>query len=181
MKKKLILLGIIIICNLGFAVDLKSYVEQNVVDIGVAETIYTDIMRFSEKYSVDPALVASVIKVESNYDSEAISEKGALGLMQVMPFHFHENEIGISISDNINRGTKILSLALKNNNGDIALALAEYNAGAGAVEKYGIPPYAETENYIFKVIELYNKKFEKNYKHNPIKWNNSTSWQGGLK
>lgn len=154
--------------------EVYRYVNKEVTGQEEAEYIYKYIVRFSEKYSVDPKLVVSVIKVESNFDFESISSKGAIGLMQVMPFHFNESEVGINISDNLNVGIRELARCLIKNGGDITLALAMYNAGEGAVKKYsGIPPYRETEAYIRKVLNIYNNTFDSKYSFNSIEWKES--------
>jgi soluble lytic murein transglycosylase-like protein len=115
------------------------------------------IQKYSALRGLDPDLVRAVIQVESDGNPRAISHKGAMGLMQLMP----EEVKGYGIHDpfdpeqNIAGGTRQLAEKLKLFNGDIALALAAYNAGTGAVRKYGgIPPYPETQNYVRRVLEL---------------------------
>jgi soluble lytic murein transglycosylase-like protein len=104
--------------------------------------------------SLPPQLIHSVIKVESNYDRYAISPKGALGLMQLIPAtarRFGVNDV-FNPADNIQGGAKYLRYLLELYNGDYPLALAAYNAGEGAVAKYGgVPPYAETRNYLVRI------------------------------
>ena len=104
--------------------------------------------------SLPPQLVHSVIKVESNYDPQAVSAKGAQGLMQLMPETARRFGVANAFDpiDNIQGGTRYLRYLLDLYKGDYALALAAYNAGEGAVEKYGsIPPYAETVHYVIEV------------------------------
>ncbi len=110
-------------------------------------------------HSVDPLLVHSVIRVESNYDPFAVSPKGAAGLMQLIPAT--ARRFGVSNSfdlrENITAGVKYLKY-LQNLFGDDRLALAAYNAGEGAVQRYGnIPPFPETEQYVYKVGKQYGE------------------------
>jgi soluble lytic murein transglycosylase-like protein len=109
-------------------------------------------------HDVDPLLVHSVIQVESNYDSNAVSPKGAQGLMQLTPST--ARMLGVSDSfdarENIEAGVKYLKY-LQSVYKDDRLALAAYNAGPGAVEKYkSIPPYPETQNYVKQVGKRYD-------------------------
>lgn len=113
------------------------------------------IEKTAAKYNVDPTLVQSIIKAESNFDASAVSSAGALGLMQLMP----ATAASLGVSDplnpeqNIEGGVKFLSKLLSRYNGNVSLALAAYNAGPGAVDQYGgIPPYAETQTYVNRVL-----------------------------
>lgn len=111
-----------------------------------------------KKRGVDPLLVASVIKQESNYDPHAISRHGAMGLMQIIP----STSRGLNLKDpfdpkqNIQAGIKYLSEMLNKFDGREDLALAAYNAGPGNVSKYGnqIPPFDETQNYVKKITKF---------------------------
>jgi len=110
--------------------------------------------------SLPSALIHSVIKVESNYDPLAISPKGAQGLMQLIPEtaqRFGVNN-AFSPAENIQGGAKYLRYLLELYKGDYVRALAAYNAGEGAVARYGgVPPYAETRNYLVQVSKQLEK------------------------
>ncbi|HEX3746006.1 MAG TPA: lytic transglycosylase domain-containing protein [Bryobacteraceae bacterium] len=111
--------------------------------------------------SLPPQLVHSVIKVESNYNPLAVSPKGAQGLMQLMPDTARRFGVANAFDpiDNIQGGTRYLKYLLTLYKGDYKLALAAYNAGEGAVEKYGtVPPYPETVNYVAEVGRELEKK-----------------------
>jgi soluble lytic murein transglycosylase-like protein len=111
--------------------------------------------RAAARHELPPELIRSVIKVESNFDTYAVSSKGALGLMQLIPST--ARRFGVSNvfnpSDNIEGGAKYLKYLLGLYNNNFELALAAYNAGEGAVARHGgmIPPYPETQNYIHQV------------------------------
>ncbi|MGD1059744.1 MAG: lytic transglycosylase domain-containing protein [Solirubrobacteraceae bacterium] len=110
--------------------------------------------------SLPPQLVHSVIKVESNYNPLAVSSKGAQGLMQLMPATARRFGVANAFDpvDNIQGGTRYLKYLLDLYKGDYNLALAAYNAGEGAVEKYGtVPPYPETINYLVQVGRQFQK------------------------
>ena len=112
----------------------------------------------SEKYNVDVKLLKAIAHAESNFNPNATSSSGAMGVMQLMPST--AKSLGITDAynayDNIMGGAKVIAEHLANYNGDVSLALAAYNAGSGNVAKYGgVPPFTETQNYIKKVLAYY--------------------------
>lgn len=114
----------------------------------------------SDRYGVDPDLVRAVVKVESDFNSYARSHKGAQGLMQLMPetARLHNVSDVYDPEQNIDGGVRHLKLLRERFQGDLALTLAAYNAGVKAVEKYGgIPPYAETREYVRRVLMQYRR------------------------
>jgi soluble lytic murein transglycosylase-like protein len=109
----------------------------------------------AKRHHVDPSLIQAVIAQESGGHPRAISSKGAKGLMQLMDGTAREMGVKDSMNptENILGGTRYLRALLDRFDGDVSLALASYNAGAGAVERYGgIPPYPETQRYVEHVL-----------------------------
>ncbi len=117
------------------------------------------ISRNAKKYNIDASIIEAVITTESNWQPSAVSVKGAIGLMQLMPSTSRDMRVKdpYDPEDNIEGGTKYLRLLLDRFNGNLKLALAAYNAGPGRVTKYGgIPPIRETRKYVKQVLSLYN-------------------------
>jgi len=111
------------------------------------------------RHHVDPNLVRAVIKVESNFNPYAVSRKGAMGLMQLMPQTARQLNVSnpFDPEQNVDAGVRHLKQLMDNYGGDIKLTLAAYNAGQGAVERSaGIPRYTETRKYVKRITQLYN-------------------------
>lgn len=116
------------------------------------------IVQVASRYEVDPALIKAIIMAESSYNPQAISKKGAQGLMQLMPRTARAMGVEDSFNPehNINGGVRYFKKLLKQFNGDVELALAAYNAGSRRVRQYqGVPPIKATRYYINKVFEYY--------------------------
>lgn len=116
------------------------------------------ISQIAHKHGVDEKLVKAVIQQESGFNSKATSHCGAKGLMQLMPGT--AKTLGVNDPynpvQNVDGGVRHLKWLLSKYNGNVILALAAYNAGSGAVDKYdGVPPYAETQNYVKKILANY--------------------------
>ena len=115
------------------------------------------IERASERHQVDAGLVRSVIKVESNFNPAAVSPKGAMGLMQLMPATARRLSVAnpFDPEQNVDGGVRHLKRLLENYGGDLSLSLAAYNAGEGAVARSGgVPRYAETQSYVQRIRSL---------------------------
>jgi len=142
----------------SFASSLKITPGRQPI-VTASNTPYDNLIhKAAIKHNVDPSLVKAVMKAESNFNPYDRSSKGACGLMQLMPGT--AKLLGVkriySPEENILAGTKYLRDMLYRYNGNVENALAAYNAGPGAVEKYkSIPPYRETKNYIKKVTKYY--------------------------
>lgn len=118
----------------------------------------------SDKYGVNASLIKAVIHAESGYNPNAVSRKGASGLMQLMPGTAKSLKVSNSFDpkDNVEGGVKYLRFLLDTFRGDVSLALAAYNAGLSKVAKYGgIPPYAETRTYVNRVLS-YMQSYQAN-------------------
>jgi hypothetical protein len=112
------------------------------------------------RHNVDPSLVRSVVKVESNFNPNAVSRKGAMGLMQLMPSTARSLNVSnpFDPAQNVDAGVRHLRKLLDNYGGNVQLSLAAYNAGSGAVARSaGVPRFRETQNYVLRITNLYNR------------------------
>jgi hypothetical protein len=134
------------------------------------------IVRTAQRYGVDPALALALAKAESNFDPDAISHKGAIGVMQLMPET--AKSLGVANpydpAENIDGGIRYLRQLIERFGGNIVLAVAAYNAGPNAVRRYGgVPPYPETQTFVRKVLaywEAFRKELQQTAK---------SEWQAG--
>jgi len=129
--------------------------HRDVVPVSYLNIINTACSRFG----VDPSLVHAIVKVESDFNPYALSRKGAMGLMQLMPQTADTMNVRNTFSpdENVEGGVKYLRYLLDRYEGNISLALAAYNAGETAVKKWGtIPPFKETQDYVKKILQIYN-------------------------
>jgi soluble lytic murein transglycosylase-like protein len=132
--------------------------ELGVAELANRQKIEVMIREVSARYNVDPALIRAVIETESNWNSSAISRKGALGLMQLVPGTARQMGVNNAFDprQNIDGGVRYLHTLLERYNGDLDRALAAYNAGPGAVDRArGIPQFRETREYVRKVTDSY--------------------------
>ena len=125
------------------------------------------------RHNVDPNLVRAVVKVESNFNPNAVSRKGAMVLMQLMPSTARQLKVRnpFDPEQNVDAGVRHLKQLLESYDGDIKLTLAAYNAGAGAVARSsGVPAYAETQNYVRRITNLYYgvSDFNSGASHTPV-------------
>ena len=138
--------------------SLTVSAELSAIELANREKIEVMIREVSDRYRVDPALVRAVIQTESNWNTSAISRRGARGLMQLVPGT--AQQLGVNnafdAKQNLDGGVRYLHMLLERYNGDLDKALAAYNAGPGAVDRAGgIPRYRETREYVQKVTDSY--------------------------
>ncbi len=149
----------------------RGYHEESVGADSLAGLPFGDLIgRTAERYGLDALLLASVIEAESSFNPEVVSIKGAVGLMQVMPETAGlEAEALMEPDANLTAGAAYLSHLLALYQGDLELALAAYNAGPGAVRRFGgMPPYRETRSYVERVLARY-------VRHHRDRWQDSES------
>jgi soluble lytic murein transglycosylase-like protein len=134
---------------------LNRIITQQEIDTAIDEA--------AARHNVDPNLVRSVIKVESNFNPHAVSRKGAMGLMQLMPTTARSLNVSnpFDPAQNVDAGVRHLKSLLENYGGNVPLSLAAYNAGAAAVSRSaGVPRFAETRNYVRRITDLYTGGLE---------------------
>lgn len=141
------------------AAALKADEAIGLKNTALTPEIGSIIVEKSGKHEIDPLLISAIMAVESDFNPGAVSDKGAIGLMQLMPET--AGELGVNphnMSQNVEGGTRYIKQMLEKFSGDLKLALAAYNAGPNAVIRHGgIPPYTETQNYVLKVLKNYEK------------------------
>lgn len=135
--------------------SFSARLQNSIHDGHMQQTIQANIEKSADKYNLDPRLIAAVIKAESGFNPGAVSSAGAQGLMQLMPATANALDVEdpFDVAQNIDGGSRYLS-SLIGRYQDLPKALAAYNAGPGAVDKYhGIPPYRETQDYVRRIIK----------------------------
>jgi len=136
----------------------RSYHEPQLRDSVLANLPYAESIRWAaQRHGLDPLLVAAVVETESHFRPDAVSHRGAVGLMQVLPSTAAlEPEALADPTLNLEHGARYLRYLIDRYEGDLELALAAYNAGPANVRRYGgVPPFRETRNYVEKVLERY--------------------------
>jgi len=154
----------VLVCILALAIAVPA-AANGAADVANGSSVSLDrselrqiINQVSLEYGVDPKLVDALVRVESSYDPRAVSRKGAMGLMQLMPDTADRLDVEdpFDPEDNVRGGVKEFSRLVDRYAGNLQLALAAYNAGEGAVARYrGVPPYDETRNYVSRILTLY--------------------------
>jgi len=144
---------------------VRGFVPDEVVEEVLGPASSSDLPKLvadaARRHGLDPALVLSVVSVESGFRPEAVSPKGAQGLMQLMP----RTAASLGVEDafdpgqNVDAGVRHLESLVRLYKGDLRRALAAYNAGQGAVARHGgVPPYRETREYVRRVLAAYNAR-----------------------
>ncbi len=139
--------------------DGKAQTHQTLNRAFTQQDIDAAIDEAAARHNVDPSLVRSVVKVESNFNPNAVSRKGAMGLMQLMPSTARSLNVSnpFDPQQNVEAGVRHLRKLLDSYGGDVRLSLAAYNAGSKAVSRSaGVPHFRETQNYVRRITDLYN-------------------------
>lgn len=150
--------GVLHFTNVPTSSQYKLYIKERPKPSAATKVFDSIIKEASIRYGVSFSLIKAMIRVESNFNSKAVSRKGALGLMQVMPFNLKSLDIGdpFDPKQNIMGGARYFRSLVDRFDGKLPLALAAYNAGPNMVDKYkDIPPIEETRNYVKKVMEFF--------------------------
>lgn len=146
--------GVVHFTNTPTGNQFRFYLKETPSPNAGSGTLGDQIARSAKAFDLDEALIKAVIKVESNYDPKAVSARGAQGIMQLIPSTAREMQVSdpFNPAENIRGGSRYLRKMLDEFGGNLELALAAYNAGPGNVRRYGgVPPFAETQNYIEQV------------------------------
>jgi len=139
--------------------DGRAQTHQTLNRAFTQQDIDAAIDEAAARHHVDPSLVRSVVKVESNFNPNAVSRKGAMGLMQLMPSTARSLNVSnpFDPQQNVDAGVRHLRKLLDSYGGNVRLSLAAYNAGSGAVSRSaGVPHFRETQNYVRRITNLYN-------------------------
>lgn len=178
--KTLLTLALLLSAGIALA-DIYMYVDQNDVvhytnvptssayklyiregpkenDKNLCE-FHPEIQRAATAFEVDPSLVRAVIKAESDFNPDAVSKRGATGLMQIMPANYKDLKVKdpFDPEQNIMGGTRYLKRLMARYDGKLPMVLAAYNAGPNAVDRYkSVPPFNETQRYVSKVMNFYS-------------------------
>jgi hypothetical protein len=139
--------------------DGRAQTHQTLNRAFTQQDIDAAIEQAAARHNVDPSLVRSVVKVESNFNPNAVSRKGAMGLMQLMPATARSLNVSnpFDPEQNVDAGVRHLRRLLDSYGGNVRLSLAAYNAGSGAVARSaGVPHFRETQNYVRRITNLYN-------------------------
>jgi soluble lytic murein transglycosylase-like protein len=154
--------GVMHFTNAPTSAKFKLFMRERKMFISKLDSNQFDpiIADASKKYGIDAPLIKAVIKAESDFDPNAISNKGARGLMQIMPMNYRLLNVENPFDPNqsIEAGARYLRDMLDRYSGSLNLSLAAYNAGPGAVDRHGgVPPYPETTEYIERVLRYYER------------------------
>jgi soluble lytic murein transglycosylase-like protein len=154
--------GVMHFTNAPTSPKFKLFMRERKIFISKLDSNQFDpiINEASKKYDLEAPLIKAVIKAESDFDPNAMSHKGARGLMQIMPMNYRllNVENPFDPHQNIDGGARYLREMMDRYNGKLNLSLAAYNAGPGAVDRYGgVPPYPETTEYIERVMKYYQR------------------------
>jgi soluble lytic murein transglycosylase-like protein len=150
----------------NYAAPARVHYTESALPPNGSEWIDKIVEQSASEHSVDPNLVRAIIKVESNFNPHAVSRKGAIGLMQLMPTTARSLNVRnpYDPAQNVDAGVRHFKELLDSYNGNVELSLAAYNAGAGAVRRSrGIPKYSETRNYVKRITGIYGSNTARLY------------------